>query len=119
MSLSTQILLIAFAGSAGALIRLVLTELASRRGAPTLGAVAANTLGSLGAGIVLAMPFGVWSWILAVGLFGATSTLSTLAVDVAEQWRQSPQRGLRLALFHVGGGVGGFALGYLPLVVLG
>lgn len=104
-------LIIAGLGAAGAVLRWGLTAwVTSYRRA--LMVVVVNSLGALGAGVGLAGVFGLWGGILAAGLWGSVTTLSTLAVDVVEH---SVSRGLRpglvLMALHIVGGLGGVWLG--------
>lgn len=120
MSAALSIALIAGFGAAGALVRLFLNHIASSSHRSVLYAtVTANALGSLGAGLVLAADWGAWSWLLATGLFGATSTLSTLAVDVAELLRRGGWSWLRLVAWHTGAGLASFGIGSVIGGVLG
>ena len=118
MSVGMSVGLIAALGAAGALLRLGLLFLASNRSWQNAYAtVAANIVGSAGAGFVIAADWGLWSWLLAAGLFGAVTTLSTLAVDVAEELRVRPRAGWTLLAWHVLGGLAGFLAGYLVAVL--
>lgn len=70
--------------------------------------VVVNTLGAFGAGVGIIANWGVWASLLAAGLWGSLTTMSTLAVDVVERgldrgWRPAA---LLLALHVIGGGVG-------------
>ena len=109
-----DILVVASLGALGALIRWGLWLLSSEAGRPW-AIVLANTLGGLLAGMAIAGAFGSWGPVLAAGLFGAITTLSTLAVDTVEQGLRGTAAAARLLAGHVLGGIGGVSLG----VVLG
>ena len=109
-----DILVVAGLGALGALIRWGLWLLSSEAGRPW-AIVLANTLGGLLAGLAMAGAFGSWGPVFAAGLFGAITTLSTLAVDAVEQGQRGVGAAARLLSGHVLGGVGGVSLG----VVLG
>ena len=100
-------------GAAGALVRygLVLWFRAAHWPS-TYSTVLANIIGSAGAGLVIAADGGMWSWWLAAGLFGAITTLSTVAVDVAEELRLRRKSWWALVLWHVLGGLVGFLVGF-------
>lgn len=107
MSTLWQVGAISVLGAAGALIRWGLIVVTTSAGSHSrVATVVANILGSFGAGVVLVADWGIWSWLLAAGLFGSVTTLSTLAADVAERFRDSPARATSLAGVHV---LGGFA----------
>ena len=109
-----SIVAIAGLGAAGALVRLGLLHLFTRSmWRSEYATVVANILGSAGAGFVVAADWGIWSWLLAAGLFGAITTLSTLAVDVAEELRAQLRKGWSLLAWHILGGLAGFLVGYL------
>jgi fluoride ion exporter CrcB/FEX len=106
-------LVIALLGAVGALVRAGLLQWFARATWPTTySTVVANIVGSLGAGLVMGADWGVWSWWLAAGLFGAVTTFSTIAVDVAEKLRGEHKGGWALLLWHVLGGLMGFLMGY-------
>ena len=106
-------LVIAMLGAAGALVRAGLLQWFARASWPTTySTVFANIVGSLGAGLVVGADWGVWSWWLAAGLFGAVTTFSTVAVDVAEKLRRHDKGGWALLMWHVLGGLAGFLVGY-------
>ena len=106
-------LVIAMLGAAGALLRAGLLHWFARATWPTTySTVVANIVGSLGAGLVMGADWGVWSWWLTAGLFGALTTFSTVAVDVAEKLRGKHKGGWALVTWHVLGGLMGFLMGY-------
>ena len=106
-------LFIAMLGAAGALVRAGLLQWFARSNwSTTYSTVVANIVGSLGAGLVIGADWGVWSWWLAAGLFGAVTTFSTVAVDVAEKLRGEHKGGWVLLMWHVLGGLMGFLMGY-------
>jgi fluoride ion exporter CrcB/FEX len=114
MNSVVSIVTIAGSGAAGALIRLGLLHLFNRSmWRSEYATVTANILGSAGAGFVIAADWGIWSWLLTAGLFGAITTLSTLAVDVAEALRAQLRQGWSLLGWHILGGLAGFLVGYL------
>ena len=114
MNSVVSIVAIAGLGAAGALVRLGLLHLFTRSTwRSEYATVVANIIGTAGAGFVIAGDWGIWSWILAAGLFGAITTLSTLAVDVAEAFRGRMQEGWSLLAWHIFGGLAGFLVGYL------
>jgi len=113
MTPAVSALVIASLGAAGALVRAGLLHWFARASWSTnYSTVVANIVGSLGAGLVLGADWGVWSWWLAAGLFGALTTFSTVAVDVAEALRGRRKRAWVLLLWHVLGGLMGFLMGY-------
>ena len=106
-------LVIASLGAVGALVRAGLLHWFARATWPTIySTVVANIVGSLGAGLVMGADWGVWSWWLTAGLFGALTTFSTVAVDVAEKLRGEHKGGWVLLMWHVLGGLMGFLMGY-------
>jgi fluoride ion exporter CrcB/FEX len=106
-------LVIASLGAAGALVRAGLSQWFARSNwSTTYSTVVANIVGSLGAGLVVGADWGVWSWWLAAGLFGAVTTFSTVALDVAEKLRGRHKGGWTLLMWHVVGGLAGFLVGY-------
>lgn len=114
MSAGLTLVAIAALGAAGALTRLGLLFFASKLSwRSEYATVTANIIGSAGAGFVIAADWGLWSWLLTAGLFGAMTTLSTLAADVAERLRSSQRKGLALLAWHVVGGLTAFLAGYL------
>jgi len=109
-----SIVAIAGLGATGALIRLALLHLFDRSmWRSEYATVVANILGSAGAGFVIAADWGIWSWLLVAGLFGSITTLSSLAVDVAEALRSRLRDGWSLLAWHILGGLAGFLVGYL------
>ena len=107
-----EVAVVAGLGACGALVRwgLMLAVSEQARG---WAVVAANTLGSVLAGLGIAGLFGPWGVVLGAGLFGAITTLSTLAVDSVEAWSKSALSGVWLLTGHLAGGVGGVAVGVL------
>ena len=106
-----EVAIIAGLGAAGALVRWAVTAWATSD-AKALIVVAVNTLGSLGAGVSISANWGPWATLLAVGLWGSLTTLSTLAVDVVERSEhRGVRRGLGLLLLHLIGGVLGVSIG--------
>ncbi len=105
-----EVAMVAGLGACGALVRwgLILAVSEHARGWAVVGA---NTLGSVLAGFGITGVFGPWGVVLAVGLFGAITTLSTLAVDSVEAWTRSKLSGVWLLAGHIAGGLGGVALG--------
>ena len=107
-----EVVAVAGLGVLGALIRWVLLLAVSEK-RKAWAIVVANTLGSLLAGVAISGVFGAWGVLLAVGLSGAITTLSTLAVDSVEAWTRSRPAGVWLLAGHIGGGLGGVVLGML------
>ena len=107
-----EVALVAGLGACGALIRWGVILAVSER-ARGWAVVGAKTLGSVLAGLGIAGVFGPWGVVLAVGLFGAITTLSTLAVDSVEAWTKTRLSGVWLLGGHLVGGLGGVALGVL------
>lgn len=113
MSAGTTILVVGALGAIGALIRFALHEGFSRaKKSVRVATVWANTLGSLGLGVIVGADWGPWSLIVGAGLFGALSTLSTLAVDVAELIKTDRRQALIVLSGHVFGGLIAFGLGF-------
>lgn len=104
-------LIIAALGAAGALARWLLTAWGQETTRVRMILIV-NTVGSLAAGIGITGVFGSWGWLLAAGLWGSLTTLSTFAVDVVETAsRTTLQKAVRLASYHLLGGVWGIWLG--------
>lgn len=103
----SDIAIVAALGAVGALLRWGLTAWVTNY-PRALMVVAVNSLGSFGAGIGIGADWGLWASLLAAGLWGSLTTLSTLAVDVVERavgagWQPAA---LLLSLHVIGGGVG-------------
>lgn len=112
MSTGLTILIVALLGAVGALVRYGIHEGFSRTGRSVrIATIWANALGSLGLGFVVGADWGPWSLLIAAGLFGALSTLSTLAVDVAELLKISLRRAVGVLLGHILGGLVAFGVG--------
>ena len=79
MSLPVAILFVALAGGLGALLRYALSLW---QGSIPWGILAANSIGSLIAGVGVANS----NYLLVVGLAGGLSTFSTFASDVYKHW---------------------------------
>ena len=102
---ATDFLLIAALGAAGALLRWALTAWVTTD-SRALMVVAVNTLGAIGAGVGVSADWGLWATLLAAGLWGSLTTLSTLAVDVADAGvRKGVRTGVWLVALHLIGGV--------------
>jgi len=113
VSAGLTILVVGALGALGALIRYAIHEGFSRaKRSVRVATVWSNALGSLGLGIVVGADWGPWSLIVGAGLFGALSTLSTLAVDVAELLKIDRRQALRVLAGHVFGGLLAFGLGF-------
>ena len=113
MSMGLTTLVVGALGALGALIRYAIHEGFSRaKRSVRVATVWSNSLGSLGLGIIVGADWGPWSLIVGAGLFGALSTLSTLAVDVAELVKIDRKQALRVLLGHVVGGVVAFGVGF-------
>ena len=107
----SEVLIIAGLGAAGALLRWAMTGWA-RSDTRALLVVVVNSLGAVGAGLSVTAGWGVWATLLAAGLWGSLSTLSTLAVDVVEHSeRRGALRGMWLLALHLIGGLVGVSLG--------
>ncbi len=93
--------LIAALGAAGALVRWAVTSWVTNWNR-ALMVVLVNTLGAFGAGLTWSADWGAWATLLAGGLWGSLTTLSTLAVDVVETSRRhTRRRALVLLALHV------------------
>ena len=113
MTIGMTILTVALLGAVGALVRYAIHEGFSRAGRSVrIATVWSNVLGSLGLGFVIGGDWGPWSVLIAAGLFGALSTLSTLAVDVAELLKTDRRQALRVLSGHIFGGLVAFGLGF-------
>jgi fluoride ion exporter CrcB/FEX len=100
-------------GALGAIARWGLMAVAVRGGHPALvGIVIANTVGSFLAGIFLAHPVS-WSEPVAIGVFGALTTFSTIAQGLADDLEaQGFSRFGRALLIHLITGLSAVALGF-------
>ena len=113
MSVGMTILVVGLLGAAGALIRYGIHEAFSRaKRSVRVATVWSNVLGSLGLGVIVGADWGPWSLIVGAGLFGALSTLSTLAVDVAELLKTDRSQAIPVLSGHVLGGLAAFGLGF-------
>ncbi len=113
MSAAMTILIVGALGAVGALIRYGIHEGFHRaKRSVRVATVWSNALGSLGLGIIVGADWGPWSLIVGAGLFGALSTLSTLAVDVAELLTIDRRQALRVVSGHVIGGLLAFGVGF-------
>ena len=108
---------VAALGAVGALIRFGVANLRSRGGRrPTWAIVTVNLVGALMAGFLAGLDHPV-AWLLAVGFAGSLTTLSTVAVWMAEDFTaRRPLTAVTMALVHVLGGMpvalAGFALSH-------
>lgn len=112
MSVGVEIAAIAVLGALGALIRLAIHEgmrLAHR--SVYLATVWSNALGSFGLGLVITADWGPWAVVVGAGLFGAITTLSTLAVDMAELLKTNRQEAIVILSGHVLGALLAFGIG--------
>jgi CrcB protein len=109
-----MLVLVAFAGGIGALIRYAATV----TGKPRPGLVrrritAINVVGAFFAGLVVTLDYPLAA-VLTVGLFGSLTTLSTVAVWWADDIRRrDPLAAVKNVLVHVVLGVPAVLLGFL------
>ena len=83
------------AGAVGAVLRTFLVTVFPRRPVP-VGVLTANVTASVVGGAVVAARGGLgaaWTLVLVGGICGGLSTLSTLAADTVELWREGRRGG--------------------------
>ena len=114
LPLGVMVVLVAFAGAVGALIRYAVGAAGSADSRRTRRRITAlNVVGAFFAGVVVAIDH-LAATVIAVGLFGSLTTFSLIAVWVAEDIHSRDTAGaLRLVFSHVLLGVPAVLLGFL------